>query len=198
MIRPATAVLSFTLSACASIHIAPANELSTEHRRILDAALVYMSHEFESDRPVFVLTSTDSWMPRPEEMTQPRPADIPEEIWEQVKTGPFPEGLRDVNKEEYVVGGLRLPPRFRLYGAEAFDKLWESTTDLAALESTLGSRAPLVLSYSRPFVSADGKEAFVVEHVLSSWSGCGGINVLRVKRSSGTWRAVRYESLVTW
>jgi hypothetical protein len=136
-------------------------------------------------RPIVVLSPTDPWMPQVEEPEE-RPADVPPELWEKIAP-PLPESLRNVNRTTFDLSGIRLPPGVILYPREQFEEEYESEAAFQRLVQRFGGTEPLVLSVSRPSLEEGLQKAHVLLHVLSTWSGCGGINQFVAKRSDDSW-----------
>ncbi len=199
-VRRVACVIILLAVGCASAGPRLSPSLTGHERRVLEAVLEYERTNFQSPREVFVLDVTDPWLPTEESVAKKhrRPEGVSPEIWAQVQLPKFPEGLRRVNTKPYRVEGIGLPPGFRLFDSTRFERAWAPSTTVQEIEASLAKPAPLVLSFSRPYVAQDGGEAFVVEHVLSTWSGCGGINLLRVTQSEGEWSADFYDGWVTW
>jgi hypothetical protein len=173
-----------------------AESLPPTEREVLAALLQKEATHPEKPRPILVLTPTDPWMPREKEPEE-RPANVAPELWEKISR-PLPHSLRDVNRATYDLMGVTLPANVTPYPRERFEREYESETSFRDLVQRLGGVEPLVLSVSRPMLEAEGESAHVLLHVLSTWSGCGGINHFVATRSRGVWETELARVLVIW
>jgi hypothetical protein len=183
------------LSGLLAIHVR-GRKLEPGERELLAALLQREAAHPEKPRPILVLTPTDPWMPRAKEPDE-RPADVAPELWEKISR-PLPQSLRNANKRTYDLTGVTLPADVTLYPRERFEQEYESERSLRDLVERLGGVEPLVLSVSRPSLEAEGETAHVLLHVLSTWSGCGGINHFVANRSRGGWETELARVLVIW
>ncbi|GMU64950.1 MAG: hypothetical protein AMXMBFR36_12240 [Acidobacteriota bacterium] len=147
-----------------------------------------------SRRPVLVLATTDSTVPDDFELDPgPKPDGMSDEAWRELteqiahSNPPTPRELRQTNRETYSLAGLRLAPGFRLHGSHDFHRAYGSERRFRRMVADLGGTEPLVLAFSRPWIAPGGEEAHLVEHVHSTWSGCGGVNLYRLTRSGDSW-----------
>jgi len=163
---------------------------------LVRAVLEAEAESFQSTRPIVLLDTTDPWMPA-DEAPPPRPYQVTEAMWLEW-TGPVAPGLRSNNARAHGLGALRTPQFITTFSAAAFDAAWHSSIGLAPLVARLWGKEPLVLSVSRPYLDPAGTEGSILVHVLSTWSGCGGINEFKLERKGGEWRANLRRVLVTW
>ena len=192
------AILLAFLVSCAS---APRRQTSVEQLPLAERDVLAALFEREAvhpakPRPIIVLSPTDPWMPTAEEPEEP-PADVPPELWAKIAP-PLPQSLRDVNRKTHDLTGIPLPSGIILYRREQFEKEYESEGAFRALVQRLGGTEPLVLSVSRPSLEEGGDKAHVLLHVLSTWSGCGGINQFVAIRSDDSWDVELAKVLVVW
>jgi len=177
--KATTFILSLLILAC-STHRVAVLPLQPDEPAIIAAAIkdeVSRLDELMSRRPVIFVDATDKWFPR----------DRPETI---------PEGLPEANKHTYNLSGIQVPEGVVLYSASFFDKNYEYAKPSKAIVRQFG-KEPFVLSVSRPFISADGK-AHLLLHWLSTWSGCGGINVVHLAKVDSVWSVENWDLFLIW
>jgi uncharacterized protein YceK len=190
-------VLCVTLSGCASLRVVPpAPHLPDVERDVISALLFEEARHPEKPRPILILNPTDPWMPA-DEPTPERPADVPPDVWAEIYR-PLPPSLREVNRVPYDLGNVALPPGAVLYPRAQFDREYKSRRSFRSLVRRLGGVEPLVLSVSRPAIHDDRQSASVLLHVLSTWSGCGGVDEFAASRSGDGWVVDLGRVLVVW
>jgi hypothetical protein len=132
-----------------------------------------------------------------DESVPERPSDISPGTWAEIWR-PLPTSLREANRNEYDLSGVPLPSGVTLYPKAKFEREYKSPRSFLALVRRLGGLEPLVLSVSRPAPRERGDGAWVVLHVLSTWSGCGGVNQYRMSHAEGRWVVELEKVLVFW
>ena len=150
--------------------------------------------DIASRRPVLVLATTDSTVPDDFEADLgPKPDGMSDEAWREFTeefaraNSPTARELRQVNREPHSLADLPLGPGFRLQDSREFHRAYGSERRFRRMVEDLGGTEPLVLAFSRPWIAPGGEEAYLVEHVHSTWSGCGGINIYRFTRTDASW-----------
>jgi hypothetical protein len=168
--------------------------LPVDELRVIESFLLDEYRDIASRRPVLILATTDSTVPEDFELDPgPKPDGMSDEAWRDfvehlaLSEPPTPPGLRQVNREIHSLAALRLAPGFRLHGSPEFHRAYGSERRFLRMVADLGGREPLVLAFSRPWIAPGGEEAYLVEHVHSTWSGCGGINIYRFTRTGDSW-----------
>ncbi len=191
------ATAALCISACASVPLGRgADALSAQESDVVAALLDQEGRHLEKARPILVLSPTDPWVPEDYEPGD-RPTDIPAEVWAQLRRI-IPTELRDANQVTRSLKGVPLPRGVQLYSRAVFEAEYRDADRFAALVRRLGGVEPLVLSVSRPALSrADGKH-FVVLHVQSTWSGCGGVNLFAVESTASGWNVELKDVMVVW
>lgn len=163
-----------------AMHTAPLTPIPLEESDIIAAAI---QHEVSGDgelmtrRPIVFLDSTDNWVPQ----------DPPESL---------PVGFAKANKAKYGLQAVNLPQNVSMYSARLFDKTYQYAKPSKEMVKQFG-KEPFVVSVSRPIITADGK-AHLLLHRLSTWSGCGGVNVIHLAKNGDKWGVEDWDLYMFW
>jgi hypothetical protein len=186
--------------ACSSICASNLEALKPDEVAILQAAIRHelASSDVSSRRPVLLLDRTDKWMPEDdtEENLDNLPPDAQQQILEQIEKKRIPQGLRLQNTQQYSLVGLIPPNPVMLYNDTDFNKEYDDLSAFRKLVDKFGNE-PFVLSLSRPYQTPGGK-AVLLLHRLSTWSGCGGVDIIHLAKSQNAWKVEDWDLLVFW
>jgi len=153
---------------------------TVDESQIISAAInneISHSAELMTRRPVAFLDQTDNWFPADDET-------------------PIVSGLRAANKDHYVLSNVQLPNGISLYSADLFRKNYTYASPSKKMIAQFG-KEPYVLSTTRPYLSPDGKAHLLLQGV-STWSGCGGINLVHLSRLSNNWVVDKSDLYLFW
>jgi hypothetical protein len=187
MNKPLLLVLFLTLTACTVTHKALDDDtpsLEAEERRIISALLQQEATHPARPRPILVLTPTDPWLPANNESKDAALHDGDRDQFDEhvEETKAALEDLRRLNRSTASLRDIALPKGAVLFSAAEYKRVSASKREFRRFVRQLGGVEPLVLSVSRP--ASGPNDSFVVLHVHSTWSGCGGVNLYRVSAAN--------------
>jgi len=106
--------------------------------------------------------------------------------------------LRAANSQPYDLDGVALPTGVHFYPRGTFEKEYASSKRFKKLVKRLGGVEPLVLSVGRPATAAFYGKPVVTLHVLSTWSGCGGVDLYSAEQGPNGWIIKLENVMVVW